>query len=289
MKTKIKNFYKNNVKIILSGEKCIKNLTLNILGLQVFRYVLSKLFYLVKKKNYIFFEINDLYNNGIQVVENILDKEEFKKIENEYCKLIEDYRFSKRVEQGSGKIDDGIEYKNVIVDESLKDYYPSIYNLKNNSKILKYFKLAEKKENINIYIRLEEIKIIDDKLPDPQKSYHYDTFHNTFKGWIFINDVELKDGPFHYIKKSHLFSTMRAWNEWKNSIRYCLKNISSSFRYPNHRKKTLDQNAFKTVINKNNLIIANTHGLHRRGDGKVGSTRKAIQIWTRENPFKIFI
>lgn len=284
----MKNFY-NKLKLIASGEKCIKNITLNILGLQVFRYLLSKLFYLIKKKNYIFFEINDLNNNGIQVVENFLNEEEFKKIENEYYKLIEDHRFSKRVEQGSGKIDDGIEYKNVIVDESLKNYFPSIYNLKNNSKILKYFKLAEKKENININIRLEEIKIIDDKLPDPQKNYHYDTFHNTFKAWIFINDVELNDGPFHYIKKSHRFSLLRAWNEWKYSIKYCLENISSSFRHQNHLIKTLDQIAFKAVINKNNLIIANTHGLHRRGDGKIGSTRKAIQIWTRENPFKIFI
>ena len=40
-------------------------------------------------------------------------------------------------------------------------------------------------------------------------------------------------------------------------------------------------------VTENTLVMANTHGLHRRGDASIGTTRYAIQFWTRENPFKL--
>ena len=36
------------------------------------------------------------------------------------------------------------------------------------------------------------------------------------------------------------------------------------------------------TVNENTLVMANTHGLHRRRDAKKGRMRIAIQFWTRE-------
>lgn len=288
MKTRIKEFFKNNLLIIFSGEKCIKNLFLNFLGLQVFRYLFAKLIYNFKKFNISGNEINELKKIGFQVYPNFFNPDEFQKIKTEYYKLIDDDKYAKRVDQGSGKIDEGIEYINANIDDHLKEEYPMLSNIKNNPKILKYFQLAEKKNEIKINTRLESIKILDNNLPDPQKDYHYDTFHNTFKAWIFIEEVKTEDGPFCYIPLSHKFNFLRVWNEWRLSILYSIKNIHSSFRY-NVNKEFLDKKALKAETKENTLVIANTHGLHRRGDAEINRKRESIQLWTRENPFKIFI
>lgn len=288
MKTRINEFFKNKLLVIFSGEKCIKNLFLNFLGLQVFRYLFAKLLYNIKNFNISENEINELKNIGYQVYPNFFNPEVFKKIKAEYYKLINDDKYAKRVDQGSGKIDDGIEYINANIDDHLNEEYSALSNIKNNPKILKYFKLAEKKNEIKINTRLESIKILDNNLPDPQKEYHYDTFHNTFKAWLFIEEVKTKDGPFHYVPLSHKLTFLRVWNEWRLSILYCIKNISSSFRY-NINKEFLDKKALKAETKENTLVIANTHGLHRRGDAEIGAKRNSIQLWTRENPFKIFL
>jgi hypothetical protein len=287
--TIIKNVFYKKFIILFSAEKCIKNLFLNILGFQVYRYILAKIFYFLKTSKAISEEISDLKEYGYQIHPNFFSREEFEKIKKEYFQLIKDTKFSKRVEQGSGKIDDGINYINANIDDDLKNEYPAIFGIKENETIKKYFNLAEKKNDTQLYCRLESIEIVDPSIPDPQKSYHYDTFHNTFKAWIFIEEVKDSDGPFRYVPFSHVFSLRRVWTEWKSSIVYCVANISSSFRHGNNYKNLLDDQSFKCSVSENVFVMANTHGLHRRGDGKMGATRHAIQLWTRENPFKIFI
>ena len=53
--------------------------------------------------------------------------------------------------------------------------------------------------------------------------------------------------------------------------------------------KYYDHISKKFTVNENTLIFANTHALHRRGDSIAGATRDSIHIYSRENPFKIFL
>lgn len=151
-------------------------------------------------------------------------------------------------------------------------------------------KHASKKKNFHLYCRLEKVSVISDSKSDPNKDYHYDTFHITFKCWLFIEKVDFSNGPFRYIPNSNNFSLKRLFFEWKMSILYCLNsNINSSFRVSKKLKSKLDQKSIPMIVDDNTLVMANTHGLHRRGDASIGTTRYAIQFWTRENPFKLIL
>ena len=278
------------LKLIFSGEKCLDNKILNIFGVQSFRYLLSKFLYVLKffiigKKTFI-----KIFNQGFDFETNFLNKDEFEKIRSEYYKAINDQKYSKIITQENR--DESIEMTSVQINENLKLDYPYLYNLKHNAKIKDFFSKCEQKENINIYISLERIKTINDLNVDNQKKYHFDTFYSTFKAWLYIDDVNLDDGPFYYVKNSHRLSIKRFFVEWLFSIIYSFnKNIDGSFRYGNSLKnqKKLNEVAHKFAYKKNTFIMANTHGLHRRGDSKVNSTRDCIFFYSRENPFKIII
>ena len=54
-------------------------------------------------------------------------------------------------------------------------------------------------------------------------------------------------------------------------------------------KEALNKKAIKFNVNENTFVRVNTHGLHRRGNAEVGQIRDCINIWTRENPFKIIL
>ena len=277
------------LKIIFSGEKCLDNKILNILGIQSFRYLISKILYLTK----FFFlrrtEYLNVFNNGFDKEQNFLDEKYFFKIREEYFKAIEDPKYSKKILQ-TNQQKESIEITSVDINESIKEDYPNLYNLKNNIKVNNFFLKCEQRKKVNIYMSLEKIETVNSLNLDTQKNYHYDTFYSTFKAWLYIDDVELNDGPFYYIKNSHKISFKRLILEWIFSIRRSFnKNFDDSFRYGNSLKnqKKLNDIAEKFIDKKNTFIMANTHGLHRRGDSNVNTVRNTIHFYSRENPFKI--
>ena len=50
--------------------------------------------------------------------------------------------------------------------------------------------------------------------PDPQTTFHSDTFHATAKSWFFLREVAAEDGPFSYIPGSHRLTPARL--EWEH-------------------------------------------------------------------------
>jgi len=276
------------LKLVFSGEKCLKLKFFNFFGLQVYRYLLSKLLYQIKyffnQKN----EFSHIIKYGYGKKNNFINKEIFSKIKDEYFSAIEDVRYKKIIYQTQSKQIEGVEYTKVDIDENIMNDYPNLYNLTHNNYIKNFFENAEQKKNIKIFCRLERIKVIDNSISDPNKSYHFDTFHNTFKAWLFINDVKSNDGPFYLVPGTHKISLKRIYLEWMQSILFSFKNISPSFRVENNKKSFLDKRSIKFNVEENTFIMANTHALHRRGDGAVGAVRDSVQFWTRENPFKIF-
>jgi hypothetical protein len=280
-----------SIKLIFSGEKCINSKILNILGIQSFRYLLSKFLYFIKflilkRKNYL-----KIYDDGFDLQKEFLDKEDFDNVRKEYYDAINNPKYSKKILQ-TNEFKESIEITSVDIDEKIKIEYPNLYNLMFNKKIRDFFINCEQKKDIKIYIHLEKIKTINNLNLDSQKKYHYDTFYNTFKAWLYIDDVTLDDGPFFYIKNSHKVSVKRFFIEWIFSILYAFnKNIDPSFRFGNSSKnqKKLNAIAKKFDNNKNTFITANTHGLHRRGDSKLNTIRNSIHFYSRENPFKVII
>jgi len=125
---------------------------------------------------------------------------------------------------------------------------------------------------------------------DPQKNLHSDTFHPTMKCWLFLEDVTEEMAPFNYIPQSQKLTWKRI--KWEYLMSLSAKNIANgliSRGSPRFSEEDLEvlglqQPRVFTAV-KNTLVIANTFGIHRRGDSAQKSTRLALWGDSRTNPF----
>ncbi|PID49760.1 MAG: phytanoyl-CoA dioxygenase [Proteobacteria bacterium] len=128
---------------------------------------------------------------------------------------------------------------------------------------------------------------------DPQKNFHTDTFHPSMKFWLFLDNVDEHNGSFTYVPGSHKLTRQRLAWEYRKSQQAQQDSDSytarGSFRFNAQDFQSLQlapPKAFKA--NKNTLVIANTFGVHGRGEADPGSTRLGIWGMSRTNPFLPF-
>nr|CAA6813018.1 MAG: Phytanoyl-CoA dioxygenase [uncultured Thiotrichaceae bacterium] len=125
---------------------------------------------------------------------------------------------------------------------------------------------------------------------DPQKNLHSDTFHPTMKFWLYLDDVDEHNGPFTYRPGSNRLSLKRlAWEYKASQVAHKHPNrlaARGSFRFS---EKDCAEIGLKPprafTVKKNTLLIANTFGIHGRGQADTGSTRLALWGMGRTNPF----
>jgi len=125
---------------------------------------------------------------------------------------------------------------------------------------------------------------------DPQRHLHSDTFHATMKAWLFLDDVGDHNGPFTYVKGSHKLTWKRLKWEYQKSIEGSSQANSygsrGSLRVADDELAGMGMPApasFK--VPANTLVIADTHGFHRRGAASEKSSRLEIWAYSRTNPF----
>ena len=125
---------------------------------------------------------------------------------------------------------------------------------------------------------------------DPQTMFHSDTFHATAKGWFFLRDVEMADGPFGYVPGSHRMTKGRLDWEYEQSL-IAAKHENGhhalgSFRASNSDLKAMGYGDIEPLpVPANSLVIADTHGFHARCESSRPSTRLSIYGSLRCNPF----
>lgn len=125
---------------------------------------------------------------------------------------------------------------------------------------------------------------------DPQKNLHVDTFHPTMKAWLFLDDVADDQGAFTYVPGSHLLTRrMSHWLRWRSmrasdeSDRYSAK---GSWRISDWERRWLGLPPPRTLaVRAGTLVIANTLGMHRRGDCARPHDRLELWAYARSNPF----
>lgn len=123
----------------------------------------------------------------------------------------------------------------------------------------------------------------ENNIGDPQKHFHSDAFFPSMKAWIFLKDVALEDGPFVYIPESNKLTFQRLRLEYQKSI-FCAKRKESvyqalrgSFRYNEAEINSLQlPEPTNFCVKKNTLVIANTFGIHKRGNSNNMISRKSF-------------
>lgn len=124
---------------------------------------------------------------------------------------------------------------------------------------------------------------------DPQLDLHADTFHPSVKAWFFLEDVAVDDGPFTYVRGSHLLTSQRIEWERKKSLEAASAErltARGSFRIEDTELAALNlPPATAHAVPANTLIVADTFGFHARGTAAHASTRVEIWAYGRRNPF----
>lgn len=130
----------------------------------------------------------------------------------------------------------------------------------------------------------------DATLVDPQTVVHSDTFHATAKAWLFLKDVGEEDGPFSYVRGSHIVTPERL--EWENAIAQnpsALENVYSARGSLRATLGELDEMNYpaptRMMVAANTLVVADTHGFHARCPSSKRTTRMEIYASLRRNPF----
>ena len=125
---------------------------------------------------------------------------------------------------------------------------------------------------------------------DPQTTLHSDTFHATAKGWLFLGDVAIEDGPFSYVPGSHRLTPGRlAWEREQSLKAHAHANrihARGSFRATDADIAAMGYGPVRAYpVRANTLVIADTHGFHARARASRASARPAIYGSLRRNPF----
>ena len=275
-------------RIFTIDKVIINSYFFNYLGLQPFRMIMAQIIHRLKPRKPIGIlkDKIDLYDkNGYIELTDFLPTLEFNEIKKEF----EDIKSKKGYLEFGRK--DGT---NTIFMQDLKtldlDEYPAI----------RQFLMGEYLNHLLSIIERREVDLINDKsivqfqllmqgpkdgLIDPETELHSDTFFNTNKAWLYLDDVGYENAPFQYVPKSHnIFKPGRLFRERKHSLS---KGISGSRRVSRNELNQLDSDVKVFTCSANTLLIANTLGYHGRLKGEDGEERLTLAISLRNNPFKV--
>ena len=213
-----------------------------------------------------------LKKDGILIIKNFLDQKSLDEIESFYNST----NLAGKTSLNKFRLR-GADY----LDGNLSENLPKTFSFILGNKIIKHLpKLYLGNTAENQYWRLKFIKDIPGMM-DENCNNHSDTFHNTLKIWIYLEDIEKDEDTLKYWKKSHLPNHILD----KYRIKKLVEGVGSP-RAENQLMESLRFNLFNEKIKKNTLVMADTSGFHYRNFAKGKDLwRGTIFTSIRINPF----
>jgi Phytanoyl-CoA dioxygenase (PhyH) len=269
-----------------TSDKIVKSKWLNGWGLQVMRMKLAQKKYERKHVTIPPQYENDIkyfQENGILQLNDFLPLDEFNKLKEEVLAI----KSSEPWQETGKEFGPNMLYMFDLYTLSPQKY-PLLYKFFSNQKLNDIFSIVEKRKidiaNKEIIAGFQYlVQGPDNGKHDPETDLHADTFFNTHKAWLYLDDVALANGPFTFVPKSHNIYLEGRLEKEKN---YSLDITSKGSRRV--EKKELDELGLEEKIytcKANTLVIANTLGYHRRLRGLDGHDRLTIALSARSNPF----
>ena len=130
---------------------------------------------------------------------------------------------------------------------------------------------------------VERLTLGDYSEPDGDTELHIDTFFDTHKLWLYLDDVSKTNAAFVYVPGSHVLDHIRLRYEYREANTTNRK--SRRVTEEEVRSRGLEPLVF--ACRRNTLVLANTCGYHARSVGEPGASRRSLHKEYRYNPFKL--
>ncbi len=273
-----------------SGDKIVESPALNRLGMQVARTVAARAIYNVRPyatDDDLKPKIEELKREGVVQFPNFLPEDTFKKLRAEALRLLDEAQQYKGDDKKLVVFNVG---PNTIELAKIQTYDKAKYNLTHqflsNPDLMRIFAAAEKRDfdtsdfTLTVVERLTQGE--DNDTQDRETAMHSDVFFDTHKAWLYLDDVELEDGPFAYVRKSHYLSRTQLGYIYDHSLQ---EGVNQARRITQEELDKLGLKESVMTAKANTLVVGNTKGYHRRLRGQAGGKRHAIHVITRANPF----
>jgi len=140
---------------------------------------------------------------------------------------------------------------------------------------------------------------------DPQREPHIDTFHSVVKMWVYERGVvTLESGPLHFMRGSHRNTPGKLRWMYNASLPPATEAIKEpSLRFHGDVLDSSSETCMSDILRpvlpldcyNRTLVIADTSGIHHRGNAIPGTVRKTIRVSSghdgglkRQNPYQLW-
>jgi len=258
-------------------------LILNLLGYHILRILFFQLSYAFKKRKSLKDErgrkiLKEVLDSGIVVIPNFFPEDIFRKIKEE-CDHIDLPVVNERAPRM---------IRSNVVGEKIKTATPLLEKYLAKNEFINEIVSTAMRQDINIIptIAVEKSWFSEEDLNKPSTdkadNLHFDVSYPTVKCFMYLNDVNEKNAAFRFARKTQKMTLARMWMEYKMSVPFWLWSKEDQLKItPEVDKSWVEKHGMKLEsINggPNTLIIANTMGLHRRGDFSGTTPREMIFV-----------
>lgn len=272
-----------SLRQIVGTNKVVDSKLLNLLGVQVQRTLAARLIYNLRRVSVdkaIKDKVDELRNEGIVLLPDFLPPDHFEGIQREYLPLLEENADKLTVYRHGPNTYELADIRNFD-----RGVLPYTYKFLAEPRLQAILEAAERRPlgYLGGHRALERlIQGPVGEQEDPETELHNDTYFTNHKAWLYLSDVEMENGPFVYVKRSHRLSLTHLYYIYKES---CTRNKGAR----RIARDELERRGLREAIvtcPKNTLVIANVFGFHRRVRGRPGCRRYAVHVSHRVNPFE---
>ena len=265
---------------MFTDAKTIESRALNRAGAQPFRAVLGRFLYKLRPGS-ADPTIAELCDTGILVRENFLPPDAFVAVQREAEAFMDEREPTVLHHWGTTEL----RHYHLIEENVDRQEFPHLVQWRHNQQVLALATGAERRACTDSGAPLiEHLTFGDYSAPDTQTELHIDTFHNTHRVWLYLDDVTEDNAPFVYVPGSHHLDRVRLREEYLESTR---RNGKSRRIHDDELRSRGLETRMVVTCPRNTLVVANTCGYHCRSVGRPGATRRALHMTFRFNPFSL--
>jgi hypothetical protein len=222
----------------------------------------------------------ELVRNGIVIIEDFLHPSLFAAIEREADELMTITDPTWLIRSGTTEVR---RHSLAQVDPGP---FPQLAQWRTDQRVVELAAAAERRRFPQCWdggALVERLTLGDYSEPDGDTELHIDTFFDTHKLWLYLDDVSTTNAAFVFVPGSHVLDRARLRYEYLESNRTNRK----SRRVSDEEVRSRGLAPRVVVCRRNTLVLANTSGYHSRSVGEPGASRRSLHREYRYNPFRL--